>query len=86
MVAYTFSWGWFAFGAIMMALSAAVVFFFQPLADNLGDGVGDYDKYRKYGLIGVAVGFLVMVNVHSLLLSWFFSLVFGGIMGANSAY
>ena len=73
---YTFSWGAFFVGFLILAASGALVIWHRQIADNLGSGLASYEKYRLYGLIGCGVGFLVMLNVHSLLFTWILSMLF----------
>ena len=75
---YTFSWGAFFVGIIILALGAALTIWYRPIADNLGSGVGSYERYRIVGLIACAVGVLVMLNIHTLILTAIFSQLFGG--------
>lgn len=73
---YTFSIGWFFLGMLIMALSAAVVVFHRPLADNLASGVSSYERFKLWGLIGCGVGLLVMLNLHTLILGIIFDAIF----------
>lgn len=75
---YTFSWGTFFVGALILLLGAALIIWYRPIADNLGRGVSSYDRYRLAGIIGCVLGFIVMLNLHSLILGWFFGMFFGG--------
>ena len=75
---YTFSWGAFFIGIIILALGAALTIWYRPIADNFGSGVGSYDRYRLVGLIGCALGIVVMLNLHTLILTVIFSQFFGG--------
>ncbi|MFZ1248779.1 MAG: hypothetical protein WAQ24_00475 [Candidatus Saccharimonadales bacterium] len=74
---YSFSWSWFGTGIIVLLASAALVIWHRPVADNFGSGVSSYERYRLWGLIGCGVGLLTMLNVHTLLLGWFFGMLFG---------
>ena len=74
---YTFSWGWFFLGMLVTAVGAALVIWHRQIADAMGSGVVSYERYKLWGLIGVGIGLLVMLNIHTLFLSWFFSLLFG---------
>ncbi len=74
---YSFSWSWFLIGMIVTAAGAALVIWYREVADNIGGGVGSYERYRLWGLIAVGVGFIVMINLHSTLLRLFFSSIFG---------
>lgn len=76
---YTFSWGAFFVGILILAAGAALTIWYRPIADNIGGGVSSYDKYRLAGLIGCGLGLLVMLNLHTLILG----LIFGRLFGAN---
>ena len=65
---YVFSWGAFGIGILILLAGAALTIWYRPIADNFGSGVVSYERYRMWGLITVVVGFLVMLNVHTLLL------------------
>jgi len=67
---YIFSWSWFGIGALILLAGAALTAWYRPIADNFGSGVVSYERFRMWGLIAVGIGFLVMVNVHTLLLGW----------------
>ncbi|HET9054124.1 MAG TPA: hypothetical protein VFM90_08125 [Cyclobacteriaceae bacterium] len=74
---YTFSWGAFFVGIIILGLGTALTLWYRPIADNFGSGVASYDRYRLVGLIGCVLGVLVMLNIHALLLGVIFSQFFG---------
>lgn len=73
---YQFDFGAFFVGILILLASAALVLFYRPIADNFGGGVGSYERYRLWGLIGCGLGILVMLNLHTLILVWFFGLLF----------
>ena len=75
---YTFSVTWFFIGMLIVALSTAAVVFHRPLADNLAGGVASYERFKLWGLIGCGVGLLVMLNIHTLILSIIFDAIFPG--------
>ncbi len=75
---YTFSWGAFFVGMLILAAGAALTIWYRPISDNFGSGVGSYDRYRLVGLIGCALGIVVMLNLHTLILSLIFGRLFGG--------
>jgi hypothetical protein len=74
---YEFSIGWFFGGLLVLAAGVAFVKWHQVIADNLGGGVGSYEKYKLWAFITCGVGFLVMLNLHTFILTWIFSLIFG---------
>lgn len=75
---YTFSWGTFFVGAIILLIGAALTIWYRPIADSIGHGVSSYDRYRLVGLIACGLGLIVMLNLHSILLGWIFGMFFGG--------
>ena len=52
----------------------------QFVADNLGGGIGSYDKYKLAAVIMIVVGLIAMVNLHTLILGFIFSGLFDGIV------
>ena len=74
---YEFSIGWFFIGLVILAAGIAFVKWHQALADNLGSGVGSYEKYKLWAFITCGLGFLVMLNLHTFILTWISSLIFG---------
>jgi hypothetical protein len=76
---YEFSIGSFFLGLVILIVGAAFVRWYQPIADNMGSGVASYDRFRLWALITCGVGFIVMLNLHTLILTWFFSLLFPGV-------
>ncbi len=65
---YTFSWSAFFAGMVIMIIGAIFTVYHQKVADNLGGGVADYEKYKLAGIIACAVGLLVMLNLVNLIL------------------
>lgn len=76
---WTFSLGWVMVGLLIFAAGGAMVFFYKPIADNFVGGIGDYDKVKLVGLIVAGVGIIVMTNLHTLILGWLVSVIFGGV-------
>lgn len=74
---YEFSWTSFIIGLLVLAAGVVFMRFHQWIADNLGAGVGSYERYKLYALIACALGLVVMINLHSLILRWFFGMIFG---------
>ena len=75
---YTFSWGWFFIGILTLLAGSALTVWYRPVADNFGSGVSSYERYRMWGLIACGVGLMVMLNIHTILLTWFLGMLFGG--------
>ena len=73
---YTFSWGSFFVGILIFLAGAALTAWYRPIADNMGSGVSSYDRFRMWGLIACAVGFIVMLNLHSMILGWLLGSIF----------
>ena len=73
---YEFSLGSFFVGLLILAAGVAFVKWHQQIADNLGGGVSSYDRYKLWAFITCGLGLIVMVNLHTMLLRWFFSLLF----------
>jgi len=76
---YHFSIAWFVVGFLIVVTGGLFMKYHQFVADNLGGGVGSYDKYKLAALITVAVGLVAMLNLHTLILGWIFSGLFSGI-------
>jgi hypothetical protein len=76
---YEFSIGSFFFGFLILVVGVVFVRFYQWVANNFGNGVASYDHYRFYALITCCTGFIVMLNLHSLVLRWFFGHIFPGV-------
>jgi hypothetical protein len=74
---YELSAGSLVVGIIILLIGVAFVRFYQWVADNFGGGVGSYERYRLYAILTCILGFIVMVNLHAMLLNWFFGLFFG---------
>ena len=67
-----------------MVVGLLFVRFHQVIADNFGSGVGDYDRYKLYGLIAIVVGFLTMLNIVPFLMYMLAHTLFGGANGGSS--
>ena len=73
---WNFSIGWFFAGILILAAGTAITVFYQKIADNIANGVSSYEKVKLAGIITAIVGFLIMANLHTLILSLFVNLVF----------
>ena len=82
MLMYTFSPYWFVAGMLIVIVGALFMKYHQWVADNFGGGVGSYDRYKLAALITIIVGLVSSINLHTVLLTWFFGMLFGGL--ANS--
>ena len=75
---YEFSFGSFFIGFIILLAGVAFVRWHQWVADNFGSGVASYDRYKLYALLTCGLGLIVMTNLHTAILLWFFGLFFAG--------
>lgn len=73
---FTFSFGWL-FGGLAIALAGGlIVIFYRQIADNLANGVSSYDKIKLFGVIAIAIGFLIAANLHILVLTFITNILF----------
>lgn len=77
---WNFNFGWVVLGFIITAAGTAVTAFYRQIADNMAGGVNSYNKVKLAGIIAIGVGFAVMANLHTFLLSIFVNVVFKGIL------
>jgi hypothetical protein len=73
---YEFDVGSFFVGLLILLAGVAFVRWHQIIADNFAGGVSSYDKAKLWALITCGVGFIVMLNLHTMLLKAFFGLFF----------
>ena len=76
---YQFSVAWFTVGFLVVVAGGLFLKYHQFIADNLGGGLGSYDRYKLAAVITIGVGLIAMVNLHSIILGWIFSSLFSGI-------
>ena len=76
---YKFSVAWFVVGLLITCAGGLFMKYHQFVADNLGGGVGSYDRYKLAAVITVLVGLIAMVNLHTVILGWIFNGLFSGI-------
>ena len=74
---FTFSFGWMAGGIAITIAGALIVVFYRQIADTLAHGVSSYDHVKLFGVIAIIVGLLVTANLHLLILTLIFNLLFG---------
>ena len=75
---FTFSFAWMGIGLLIAAAGGAVVYFHQPIADNLANGVKSYDHVKLFGVITTVIGLLVAANLHTLVLTLLVNIIRGG--------
>lgn len=71
-----FSFGTFLIGVAMTIISGLFIAFHRQIADNMGGGVSDYERYKKWGMAALGISILVMINVHKILLDLFVNTFF----------
>jgi hypothetical protein len=76
---YHFSVAWFVVGFLITCIGGLFMKYHQFVADNLGGGVGSYDRYKLFALITVVVGIVAMLNLHTVILGFIFNGLFSGI-------
>ena len=74
---YSFSWFSFFIGIIILIVGMCITIWHKQLADMFGSGLSSYGRYRLWGLAACGLGVIVMINLHTVLLTAFFSLLFG---------
>ena len=74
---YTFDLGSFFLGLGILIASGVFIAFHQKISDAMGGGMADYEKYKLYGLIGCGIGIVLMLSLHTILLNFILSQLFG---------
>jgi hypothetical protein len=75
---FTFSFGWFFFGFVVLIAGIFFVKYHQRVADNFGAGAVSYERYKLAALITCAAGILIMFNLHILVLTFIARLIVPG--------
>ena len=65
---WSFSWGWFFAGFVVLIIGALITKFHQQVANNLASGVASYDKVKLFGIITCIMGLVFISNLHSTIL------------------
>ena len=73
---YSWSWGAFAVGFILLIASVVFMRYSSKVADMFG---GAYSKYQLYSYVAAGVSLFIMFNLHSLIISFLAGNVFGGL-------
>jgi hypothetical protein len=76
---YKFNAAWFVAGMLIVILGTLFMKYHQWVADNFGGGVGSYQKYKLAAVISIIGGLIASVNLHTIVLTWFFEMLFGGL-------
>ena len=72
----SFNIGAFFIGLIILAAGGACVVFYQKIGDHIAHGVSSYDHVKLFGIIAIGIGFLVMTNLHTVILTALVRLIF----------
>jgi len=74
----TFSWTWFFGGLGVIVASVIFLRFHEIIANNVGSGMADYERYKLYAVLAACVGFLAMLNLIPIILGLLVGSLFGG--------
>ena len=77
-MSWEFSFGWFFLGVVILIAGTCLTVFYQQIGDNMASGPSSYERIKLVGVITAGVGFVVMANLHTLILSFFVDIVFSG--------
>jgi uncharacterized membrane-anchored protein YitT (DUF2179 family) len=72
---WQFSIGASLLGLLIMAIGVGFVVFHQKLADSFFGGVSNYGKTQLAGIIIIILGFILLTNLHTLIIYWLVSLI-----------
>ena len=73
---WNFSIGWLILGLLIAGVGTVIIVKYQWIADNLSSGVVVYQKTKLIGLITILIGFIVMTNLHTFLLTALVKIIF----------
>ena len=73
---YEFSLASFFIGLLILAAGVVFVRFHQWVANNFGNGVSSYDRYKLYAFLACGIGLVVMVNLHVVILTAIVNAIF----------
>ena len=68
--------GTFFIGLLIFIAGGTIVIFHRQIGDNLASGISSYDKVKLTGVIIAILGFIVMVNLHAIILNGIINLIF----------
>jgi len=74
---FNFSIGWLFGGLAITLAGGLIVVFYRQIAENLANGVSSYDKVKLFGIITIIIGLICTANLHIILLTLLFNLLFG---------
>ncbi len=73
---WNFNIGWFILGLMIMVGGTLMMVFHRQIADNMASGVASYDKVKLFAGLAIGLGLLIMMNLHTLILTIFVNIVF----------
>ena len=76
---YEFSIGSFFFGLLILIASVLLLRYHAWFADNFAGGVGSYERFKLFAVIGCGLGIVVMTNLHTLILGALVQAIFPSI-------
>lgn len=79
-VMYEFSWMWFFVGILTIVAGVLFLRFYKQIADNMGSGVASYQRYKLVALGICGAGFIMMFNLHTMVIAFIANLIFGGVL------
>ena len=74
---FNFSIGWLFGGLAITLAGGLIVVFYRQIAENLANGVSSYDKVKLFGIITIIIGLICTADLHIILLTLLFNLLFG---------
>jgi uncharacterized membrane protein YidH (DUF202 family) len=72
---YELSAGSFIVGLLILAAGVALMRWHQWAGDNFGSGYSSYERYKFWAIVACVLGFIVMVNLHTVILRFLIGLI-----------
>lgn len=69
---------WFLAGAISLTAGFVLTRFYKEVSDNLLSGASSYDRCKKVGVGACIIGFILIFNLHGMVLGLIGNLITGG--------
>ena len=73
---WSFSLSWFIGGLALIVAGILITYYYKPISDHLAHGINSYDRVKLAGIIVVIIGFILMTNIHTLILNTLVNLIF----------
>lgn len=74
---FEFSVGWMFTGLAITLVGGLIVVFYRQIAHGMASGVASYERIKLFGIITAVIGLIITANLHTLILSFLVSLIFG---------